>query len=135
MDNGMAGEDDCEIQKEDGDQRIVEFALQAVNKGTGNGKYCLGKCQNWSEKGYQGGKGGKDVGKNPWQRCSGKKGSKVQEKGVKGETRACWTCGKTGHIAAWNAVDEDDSEIVKEATDNEEDMQAWCLIEESANEK
>ena len=50
-----------------------------------------------------------------------------------GETRACWTWGKTGHIAAWcqqggnnnlNATDEDDSENVEEATDNEEDLQA-----------
>ena len=29
------------------------------------------------------------------------------------------------------AIDEDDSENVKEATDNEEDLLAWCLFEES----
>ena len=54
---------------------------------------------------------------------SGKKGSKGQEKGGKGETRTCWTCGETGHIAAWcrkggdkhvYAIDEDDSENVEE---------------------
>ena len=39
-------------------------------------------------------------GKNSWQRGSGRKGSEGQEKGGKGETRACWTCGKTGHSAA-----------------------------------
>ena len=42
---------------------------------------------------------GKDGGKNPWEKGSGKKGSKGQEKGGKGETRTCWTCGKTGHVA------------------------------------
>ena len=54
-----------------------------------------------------------------WQKGSGKKGGKGQEKGGKGETRTCWTCGKTGHIAAWcrkggnknlYAMDEYDSE-------------------------
>ena len=36
-----------------------------------------------------------------WQKGSGKKGGKVQEKGGKGESRTCWMCGKTGHIAPW----------------------------------
>ena len=49
------------------------------------------------------------------------------------ETRACWTCGKTGDIAAWcrkggnnnlYAIGEDDSENVEELTDNKEDLQA-----------
>ena len=33
------------------------------------------------------------------------------------------------------AIDEDDSENVEGATDNEEDLQAWCLSEESENEQ
>ena len=33
------------------------------------------------------------------------------------------------------AIDEEDSEFVEEATDNEEDLQAWCLLEESENEQ
>ena len=33
------------------------------------------------------------------------------------------------------AIDEDDSEIVEESTENEEDLQAWCLQEESENEQ
>ena len=33
------------------------------------------------------------------------------------------------------AIDEDDSEHVGEATDNEEVLQAWCLLEESDNEQ
>ena len=53
-------------------------------------------------------------------------------------------CRKTGHIAAWcrkggnnnfYAIDEDDAENVEEATDNEEDLQGWCLLEESENEQ
>ena len=53
----------------------MDHALQAVYKGTGEGKWRFGKGQNWSEKG---GKGGKDGGKNLWQKGTGKKG-KEQE--------------------------------------------------------
>ena len=80
-------------------------------------------------------------GREAWQKGSVKKGSKGQEKGGKGETRACWTCGKTGHMLRGVereklvAIDEDDSENVEEATGNEEDLQAWCLSEESENEQ
>ena len=97
--------------------------------------------QSWNEKGSKGSKGG---GKNSWQKGSGKKGGKGQEKGGKGETRTCWTCGKTGHIAAWcrkgsnknlYAIDEDDSENVEESAEDEDDLQAWCLLEESENEQ
>ena len=121
-------------------KRIMDFALQAVYKGTGKGKWGFGKGHNWNEKG---GKGGKDGGKNPWQKGSGKKGGKGQEKGGKGETRTCWTCGKTGHIAAWcreggknmYAIDEDGSENAEESVENEEDLQAWCTLEESEHEQ
>ena len=56
----------------------------------------------------------------------------------------CWTCGKTGHIAAWcrkggnknvYAIGEDDSENIEESVDNEEDLQACCLLEESEHEQ
>ena len=52
-----------------------------------------------------------------------KEAAKGQEKGVKGDTRTCWTCGKSGHIAAWcrkegnnnlYGIDEEESEAVKE---------------------
>ena len=33
------------------------------------------------------------------------------------------------------AIDEDDSENLEEALDNEEDLRAWCLSEESENEQ
>ena len=33
------------------------------------------------------------------------------------------------------AVDEDDGENAEESTKNEEDLQAWCLLEESENEQ
>ena len=32
-------------------------------------------------------------------------------------------------------MDEDDSENVDESTENEENLQAWCLLEESENEQ
>ena len=115
-----------------GDQRIIDLALQAVYKGIGKGKWGFSKGQNWNEKSD---KGGKDGGKHSWQKGSGKKGGKGQEEGGKGETRTCWMCGKTGHIAACrkggnknlHAKDEDYSENTEESYENEEDLQAWKM--------
>ena len=136
----MAAKEDGENASQEGEQRIIDLALQAVYKGTGKGKWGFSKGQNWNERG---GKGGKDGRRNPWQKGSGKKGGKGQEKGGKGETTTCWSCGKTGHIAAWcrkggnknlYAMYEDDSENTEESAQNEEDLQAWCILEESENE-
>ena len=33
------------------------------------------------------------------------------------------------------AIDEDDSENIAESVDNEEELQAWCLLEESEHEQ
>ena len=140
MEIGMAASDG-ENSSQEGDQRIIDLALQAVYKGTGKGKWGFGKGQSWNEKG---GKGGKGNGKNSWQKGGGKKGGKAQEKRGKGETRTCWTCGKTGHIAAGcrkggnknlNAVDEDENENIEESVEEEDDLQAWCLLEESESEQ
>ena len=137
----MAAKEDGESASQEGDQKIMDLALQAVHRGTGKRKWGFGKGQNWNEKG---GKGGKDGGTNSWQKGIGKKGGKGQEKGGKGDSRTCWTCGNTGHIAALcrkggnknlYAVDEDDGENAEESTENEEDLQAWCLLEESENEQ
>ena len=104
MEIGMAAKDDGERAREEGYQRIVDLALQAVYRGTGKGTWSFGKGQSWNEKGYQGGKVDNDGWKNPWQKSRVTKGSKGEEKGGKGETRACWTCRKTGHIAAWSPI-------------------------------
>ena len=136
----MAAKEDSENASQEGDQRIIDLALQAVYKGAGKGKWSFGKGQNWNEKG----KRWQRRRKNSWQKGSGEKGGKGQEKGGKGETRTCWTCGKTGHITAWrrkggnknlNAMDEDDSENTEESAENEEDLQAWCILEESESEQ
>ena len=141
MEIGMAAKEDGENASQEGDERIVDLALQAVYKGIGKGKWVFSKGQSWNEKGSKGSKGG---GKNSWQKGSGEKGGKGQEKGGKGETMTCWTCGKTGHIAAWcrkgsnknlYAIDEDDSENAEESAENEEDLQAWCTLEESESEQ
>ena len=34
-------------------------------------------------------------------RAAARKEEKGKRKGGKAESRTCWTCGKTGHIAAW----------------------------------
>ena len=70
-------------------------------------------------------------------RAVARKEAKDKRKEAKEEARACWTSGKTGQFAAWcrkggniklYAIDEDDSENVEETPDNEEDLQAWCLV-------
>ena len=65
MEIGMATKEDGENACQEGDQRIMDLALQAVCKGTGKGKWGSGKGQSWNEKGNKGGKGG---GKNSWQK-------------------------------------------------------------------
>ena len=96
MEIGMAAKEDGESASQEGDQRIIDLALQAVYKGTGKGKWGFSKGQIWNEK------GGKDGGNNFWQKSSGKKGDKGQEKGGKGETRTCWTCDlKRRERASW----------------------------------
>ena len=73
MEIGMATKEDGENASQEGDQRIIDLALQAVYKGIGKGKWSFGKGQSWNEKGS---KGSKSVGKNSWQKGSGKKGGK-----------------------------------------------------------
>ena len=53
MEIGMAATEDGENASQEGDQRIMYLALQAVYKGTGKGKWSFGKGQNWNEKGWQ----------------------------------------------------------------------------------
>ena len=53
-------EDDGESLRGEGDQRIVDLALQSVCKRTDKDKWSFGKGQNWNEKGTQGGTGGKN---------------------------------------------------------------------------
>ena len=77
-------------------------------------------------------------------KTGGKKGRKGQEKGGKGDIRVCWMCGKTEHIAAnctkgscnksLNAVQEDKGDTSEEVHEDEDELHAWCLLEESENE-
>ena len=128
MEIGLTAKEHGENASQEGDQRIVYLALQAVHKEIGKGNLELWQGSELERKRWQ-----------RWQRRreethgrkgSGKKGSKGQDKGGKGETRTCWTCGKTGHIAAWcgkggrhilYAIGEDDIENIEESADNEED--------------
>ena len=56
----MAAKDDGESAREEGDHRIVDFALGAGIKGVGKGKWSLGKGLRLNGKGYQVGKGDKE---------------------------------------------------------------------------
>ena len=78
-------------------------------------------------------------------RPEARKGGKGQEKGGKGDTRVCWSCGNTEHSAAncvkgsWNrslnAVEEHKGDISEEVHEDEDELHAWCLLEESENEQ
>ena len=48
MEIGMATKEDGENASQEGDQRIVDLALQAVYKGTGKGKWGFDKGQSWN---------------------------------------------------------------------------------------
>ena len=51
MEIGMAAKEDGESVSQEGNQRIMDLALQAVYIGTGKGKWRFSKGQNWNEKG------------------------------------------------------------------------------------
>ena len=94
--------------------------------------------ENWdSAKVKIGGKGGTDGGKNSWQKGSGKKGGKGQEKGGKGDSRTCWTCGKTGHIAAWcrKGVNKNYTLLTKMTVKESENEQWQEVISKAEQEK
>ena len=105
MDIGMAAKDDGQIVSEEGDQRVVDLALQAVYKETGKGTLSFGNGQSWNEKGFQGGKGGKDRWRGErthGRRAVARKEARSRRKVAREKPEhACWTCGKSGHVAAW----------------------------------
>ena len=90
-------------------------------------------------------KGANRAGKGQWSKTGGKKGGKGQEQGGKGDIGVCLNCGKTGHIAAHctkgscnkslNAVEEDKGDIREEVREDEDELHAWCVLEESENEQ
>ena len=85
------------------------------------------------------------MGKGQWSKTRGKKGGKGQEKSVKGDTRVCQSCGKARLIAAncttksrnrsLNDKDEDKGDINDEVHEDEDELHAWCFLEESENEQ
>ena len=108
-----------------------------------------GTGPSWSVQKYfnsgKGEKGANRAGKGQWSKTGGKKGGTGQAKGGKGDTRVCWSCGKTEHIAAnctkrrWNRslndVEEDKGDICEEVHEDEDELHAWCLLEECENEQ
>ena len=73
MQIGIAAKEDGESGSQEGDQRIIDLALQAVYKGTGKRKWGFGKGQNWNEKG---GKGGRMEERTRGRRAVGRKEEK-----------------------------------------------------------
>ena len=86
-DIGMAATHDGECLTEEGDQRSVDLALQAVYTGTGKEKWSFGTGRNWNEKYAEVAKMEERThGRN----AVARKEAKGKRKNGKGETRACW---------------------------------------------
>ena len=80
MEIGMASKEVGETTSQEGHQRIIDLALQAVYKGSGKGKWGLGKGQSWNEKGNKGGKGGESaIGRKEVERKEAKVKKKVEK--------------------------------------------------------
>ena len=135
MEIGMAAEGDGDSAREEGDQRFVDLALQQENQ---QRKMEFWKGQSWNEKGYQGGKSGKDVVKNPSVARKEARGKRnVAREKPEHVGRAARPA---SHIAGWCRKGSNKNctslmkmtfTMLKKATDNEGDLQAWCLLEES----
>ena len=120
------------------------LALQAAYKGTDRSNWQPGKGQSLNTRRYTSGWDAKCGGKSSRQRGNVKTGGKGTRKGGKGDNRKCWTCGKTGDIAAlrpkgsnknFRTICDEENEVDGEALDNEEELQAWCLSEEREHEQ
>ena len=103
---GVAAGTDGEEAFEEGYGKTSRLAVQAVKReqepkvdGVEERVPTTGVCRNTSTA-AKGEKGANRAGKGQWSKTVGKTGGKGQEKGGKGDTRVCWSCGKTGHIAA-----------------------------------
>ena len=139
MEIGMAAKEDGENASQEGDQTIIELALHAVHKRTGKGKWGLSKGQNWNEKG---GKGGKDGGKTRGRKAAVRKEAKGKRKAAREKPE------RVGRAARWETsqpgAGKDETRTgtpwtkmtdnTEESAENEEDLQAWCILEESENE-
>ena len=112
MEIGMAAKGDGENASQEGDQRVVDFALKAVYQGTGKGKWSFGKG------------GTRKVAKVTKMngRTHGRKG--VARKEANGKRKmAREKPENVGRVAR--------QDTLQTGADNEEDLQARCLLEDS----
>ena len=130
MEIGMAAREDGENVSQEGDQRIMELALQAVYEGTGKGKWGFGKGQNWTREVWQSRQGWRKepLAERQWQ----ERRQRARER-RQGRNQNVLDVRNTEHIAAWcrkggnknlYATGEDGSETAEESVENEEDVQA-----------
>ena len=119
---GMPAKYDGESAREEGDQRIVDLALQAVHSGTGGVKWNLGKGQKgvpWGQRRQRWRK--EPVAKGQLQERQ--HGARERRKGRRQNMLDVWKS-RTHSNKILYAIDEEDSEHVEEANDSEEDLQA-----------
>ena len=134
-------------------KKTSELAVQTVHKGTGaKGGWSAGKGPRWSVhkllqqwNGWE--KGGDRAGKGQWSKTGGKKGGKGKGKVAKVTPKFAGAAGKQDTLrqnctkGIWNrspnAVDEDKGDISEEVREDEDEdeLHASCLLEESENEQ
>ena len=127
---GTDGQEACE----EGHGKTSELVVQEPKGGWSGGKGPSWIVQKYFNSG-KGGQGANRAGKGQWSKTGCKKGGTGQEKGGKGDTIVCWYCGENRRQGSWNrslnAVDEDNGDIREEVRENEDELHAWCLLEES----
>ena len=85
----MATRDDSERSREEGDEQIMDIALQAAHKVAGKGSWGAGEGRSWNALKHTGDNDAHRGGKSSWQKDSGTKGGKGQDRGGKGDNRTC----------------------------------------------
>ena len=82
------------------------------------------------------------AGKGQWSKIGGKKGGTGQKRHFgQGGTGVCENKIHCGKLTNWtwnkslNDVEEDKGDISEEVHEDEDELHAWCLLEESENEQ
>ena len=112
MEIGMAAKGDGENASQEGDQRVVDFALKAVYQGTGKGKWSFGKGGTRKVA-----KVAKVDGRTHDRKAVARKEANGKRKVAREKPE------NVGRVAR--------QDTLQPGADNEEDLQAWCLLEDS----
>ena len=126
----------------------MDIALQAVYTGTDKGNWSVGKVPSWNTHKYADGKAGKGANRGGKSMAEGQWQDRRQR--TKGKVARA-TAAHAGLVATQDtlqlrvqqeaththlyAIGGEESGVNEEAFDNEEELQAWCVVEESEHEQ